>query len=74
MQLGMIGLGRMGGNMVSRLLRAGHQCVAFRNLLEGPYEPEQLPAQLIHPKQGTVMWLADSSAAAMLTVNGKQTR
>jgi hypothetical protein len=48
--------------------------VAFRNLLEGPYEPEQLPAQLIHPKQGTVMWLADSSAAAMLTVNGKQTR
>ena len=29
MQLGIIGLGRMGGNMVRRLLRAGHQCVAF---------------------------------------------
>lgn len=29
MQLGMIGLGRMGGNMVRRLLRAGHRCVAF---------------------------------------------
>src|SRR5262245_59458321 len=28
MQLGMIGLGRMGGNMVLRLLRAGHECVA----------------------------------------------
>jgi 6-phosphogluconate dehydrogenase len=28
MQLGMIGLGRMGANMVRRLLRAGHQCVA----------------------------------------------
>ena len=27
MQLGMIGLGRMGGNMVRRLLRSGHQCV-----------------------------------------------
>jgi 6-phosphogluconate dehydrogenase len=27
MQLGMIGLGRMGGNMVRRLLRGGHQCV-----------------------------------------------
>ena len=27
MQLGMIGLGRMGGNMVRRLMRAGHQCV-----------------------------------------------
>jgi len=29
MQLGMIGLGRMGANMVRRLLKAGHQCVAF---------------------------------------------
>jgi 6-phosphogluconate dehydrogenase len=29
MQLGMIGLGRMGSNMVRRLLRAGHQCVVF---------------------------------------------
>jgi 6-phosphogluconate dehydrogenase len=27
MQLGMIGLGRMGGNMVRRLMRSGHQCV-----------------------------------------------
>jgi 6-phosphogluconate dehydrogenase len=27
MQLGMVGLGRMGGNMVRRLLRAGHECV-----------------------------------------------
>ncbi len=29
MQLGMIGLGRMGSNMVRRLLRAGHDCVVF---------------------------------------------
>jgi len=29
MQLGMIGLGRMGSNMVRRLLRAGHECVVF---------------------------------------------
>src|SRR5512141_1668833 len=29
MQLGMIGLGRMGTNMVRRLLRAGHQCVVY---------------------------------------------
>ena len=29
MQLGMIGLGRMGGNMVLRLLRAGHSLVAY---------------------------------------------
>ena len=29
MQLGMIGLGRMGANMVRRLQKAGHQCVVF---------------------------------------------
>jgi 6-phosphogluconate dehydrogenase len=29
LQLGMIGLGRMGANMVRRLLRGGHQCVVF---------------------------------------------
>jgi 6-phosphogluconate dehydrogenase len=29
MQLGMIGLGRMGANMVLRLMKAGHQCVVY---------------------------------------------
>jgi 6-phosphogluconate dehydrogenase len=29
MQLGMVGLGRMGGNMVRRLMAGGHECVVF---------------------------------------------
>ena len=29
MELGMIGLGRMGANIVRRLLRAGHRCVGY---------------------------------------------
>jgi 6-phosphogluconate dehydrogenase len=29
MQLGMVGLGRMGGNIVRRLMRDGHECVVF---------------------------------------------
>jgi 6-phosphogluconate dehydrogenase len=29
MQLGMIGLGRMGGNMVRRLIKGGHDCVVY---------------------------------------------
>ena len=29
MQLGMIGLGRMGSNLVRRLMRDGHRCVAY---------------------------------------------
>ena len=35
MQLGMIGLGRMGANMVRRLLKGGHQCVVY-NRSPGP--------------------------------------
>src|SRR5262249_48706792 len=29
MELGMIGLGRMGANMVERLMKAGHQCIVY---------------------------------------------
>ncbi len=29
MQIGMIGLGKMGGNMSRRLMKAGHQCVVY---------------------------------------------
>src|SRR3954452_3694155 len=29
MRIGMIGLGRMGANMVRRLLKAGHECVVY---------------------------------------------
>ena len=29
MQIGLIGLGRMGGNIVRRLMRSGHQCVIY---------------------------------------------
>ena len=42
MQLGMIGLGRMGANMVRRLTRGGHQCVAY------DVHPEAVQ-QLLHP-------------------------
>ena len=34
MQIGMIGLGRMGANMVRRLQHDGHQCVVFDKNLD----------------------------------------
>ncbi len=37
MQLGMVGLGRMGGNMARRLVRAGHACVVY-NRSAGPVD------------------------------------
>jgi 6-phosphogluconolactonase len=40
---------------------------ALKAVLEGPYEPEQLPAQLIQPKHGRLLWLVDTAAGGMLS-------
>ena len=39
---------------------------ALKAVLEGPYEPEQLPAQLIQPAGGKLLWLVDQAAGSML--------
>ncbi len=38
MQVGMLGLGRMGGNLTRRLMQAGHECVVFDNRAEAVTE------------------------------------
>ena len=48
MELGMIGLGRMGTNMVRRLLRAGHQCVVY------DLQPEAVQALVKEGAVGTM--------------------
>lgn len=40
---------------------------ALKAVLEGPYEPEQLPAQLLQPKNGKLVWLVDTAAGSMLS-------
>jgi 6-phosphogluconolactonase len=39
---------------------------ALKAVLEGPYEPEQLPAQLLQPINGRLLWLVDAAAGSML--------
>jgi 6-phosphogluconolactonase len=41
---------------------------ALKGVLEGPYEPEQLPAQMIQPSNGQLLWLVDTTAGGMLAV------
>lgn len=36
-------------------------------VLEGPHEPEQLPAQLLQAKDGKLLWLVDTAAGSMLS-------
>lgn len=40
---------------------------ALTAVLERFYEPEQLPAQLIQPLNGALLWLVDTAAGSMLT-------
>ena len=39
---------------------------ALQNVLEGDYQPEHLPAQLIRANESMVLWLVDQEAASML--------
>jgi 6-phosphogluconate dehydrogenase len=77
MQLGMVGLGRMGANMVRRLQRAGHDCVAFDRHPEnvqavvdegatGAASLEELGAKLERPRS---VWLMIPAAAVDATLD-----
>jgi 6-phosphogluconolactonase len=40
---------------------------ALKNVIEGSYQPELYPSQLIHPRNGTLLWMVDEAAARLLT-------
>ena len=55
-------------NRVMFLITRADKAPALKAVLEGPYEPEQLPAQLIQPASGNALWLIDRDAAKILAV------
>ena len=55
-------------NRVMFMITRADKAPALKAVLEGPYEPEQLPAQLIQPASGNALWLIDRDAAKMLAV------
>ncbi len=76
MQAGMVGLGRMGANMVRRLLRGGHQCVVFdlapkavealvKEGANGASSFENLARKLERPR---AVWLMVPAAAVDSTI------
>jgi 6-phosphogluconate dehydrogenase len=78
MQLGMIGLGRMGSNMVRRLLRANHECVVFdvspkavevlvKEKAVGASSPQDFVKQLNKPR---AIWLMVPAAVVDKTIAG----
>jgi 6-phosphogluconate dehydrogenase len=76
MQIGMIGLGRMGGDMVRRLLKGGHDCVVYDRNDEavaalvpegamGAGSVEEFASRLAKPR---VVWLMVPAAATDATL------
>jgi 6-phosphogluconolactonase len=43
------------------------KALALKGVLEGPYEPEQLPSQLLQPTNGELLWLVDQAAGNLLS-------
>jgi len=79
MQLGMIGLGRMGANMVRRLLRDGHDCVVYdmsaqavaelvREKATGAESLEDFVKKLAKPR---AIWLMVPAAVVDRTIAGR---
>jgi 6-phosphogluconolactonase len=48
------------------MVTGADKACALKAVLEGPFEPEQLPAQLLQPKNGKLLWLVDTAAGSML--------
>jgi 6-phosphogluconate dehydrogenase len=77
MQLGMIGLGRMGANMARRLLRGGHDCVVFdvsraaveeltREKASGAFSLRELVQKVQKPR---ALWLMVPAAIVDKTIS-----
>src|SRR5690606_577026 len=77
MELGMIGLGRMGSNMVRRLLRAGHRCVvhdrdpaaAEEVAREGAQRADSLEELVRNLQRPRAVWLMVPAAAVGATID-----
>jgi len=73
MQLGFIGLGRMGGNMVRRLLLGGHQIVAYNRSPEPTKEVEKLGATAAYSTKELVEKLTLPRSVWVMVPAGKTT-
>src|SRR2546421_5896731 len=49
------------------LVTGSEKADAVQAVLEGPYQPDEYPAQIVRPTNGEVTWMLDTAAAGKLT-------
>jgi 6-phosphogluconolactonase len=54
------------------LVSGSDKAPILREVLEGPYDPNRLPAQLVRPEKGDLTWLVDEAAASLLSARVKR--
>jgi 6-phosphogluconolactonase len=52
---------------VSFFVTGIEKAATLKAVLEGPYQPDHLPAQIIRPTPGKVVWMVDQAAASALS-------
>ena len=51
------------------LVTGSDKADALQAVLEGEYQPEEYPAQIVHPPNGEVVWMLDRAVAAKIRAN-----
>lgn len=49
------------------LVSGSGKAARLRDVLQGPLDPQRMPAQLIQPLSGEILWMVDAAAAELLT-------
>jgi 6-phosphogluconolactonase len=57
--------------LVVFLVTGSGKAAVLKDILEGPYRPDSLPAQVVRPAGGELLWMLDRDAAALLKEKGK---
>lgn len=54
------------------MIAGADKALALKGVLEGPHEPDQLPAQMIQPTAGSLLWLLDTAAGGRLSIGTRE--
>lgn len=54
-------------NTIIFFVTGAEKAAMLKAVLEGQYKPDRLPAQIVHPTQGNVIWMIDQTAASLLS-------